>query len=245
MQGVEETIIEVINSQVEQANTMTGYRKPLVGFASAYDPLFDEIKNIVGQHHLHPTELLPDAKTVIAFFIPFAEEIVKANRKGTYVVPEWSIAYTETNKLLERISAKLMDELKVYGIKAVTQKPTDNFNEDDLTASWSHKSVAYVAGLGTFGLNTMLITSAGCAGRLGSLVISEEIAATPRPSEEYCRFLKDGKCKYCVIKCPSGALTTHGIDKQKCWNYMLDKRDPDLDRGCGKCAMGPCALKAF
>lgn len=245
LQDFGETIKKVVNFQVEQANTITCYRKPLIGFASAYDPLFDEIKNIVGQHHLHPTDLLSDAKTVVAFFIPFAEEVIRANRKSAYVAPEWSIAYVETNMLIEKINVKLTDALTEYGVKAVSQKPTDNFDENNLTASWSHKSAAYIAGLGTFGLNKMLITSAGCAGRLGSMVISEEIPATPRPSEEYCQFFKNGKCKYCVIKCPSRALTTHGMDKQKCWNYLLDKRDPDLDRGCGKCAVGPCALKPF
>jgi hypothetical protein len=62
---------------------------------------------------------------------------------------------------------------------AVENEGTHNFNEEDLTAGWSHKSVAFVAGLGTFGVNRMLITPAGCAGRFGSMVISAEIPPTP------------------------------------------------------------------
>lgn len=59
---IAEKITDLINRQVESATTITQYRKPLIGFASAHDPLFDQMKEIVGPHHLHPTELLPTLK---------------------------------------------------------------------------------------------------------------------------------------------------------------------------------------
>ncbi|WP_425801016.1 epoxyqueuosine reductase [Desulfitobacterium sp. Sab5] len=239
-------IENIINDQVKMSQTITSYRKPLVGFASAHDPLFIKMKEIIGTHHLHPCDLLPDAKTVIAFFIPFAEDIIQANRKDPAVAREWSVAYIETNTLIQTISQKIKEELEAEGISAVTQKATHNFNEEDLTALWSHKSAAYVAGLGTFGLNQMLITPSGCAGRFGSLVISAEIPSTSRPSEEYCRYNRDGKCQFCVNHCPTGALRVDGLDKQKCYAHLLavDKQFPDLGLCdvCGKCAMGPCAF---
>jgi len=76
---------------------MTQYRKPLVGFASAHDPLFNQMKKIIGPHHLHPTELLSDAQTVIAFFLPFAKTVVTAHRKDPGIAREWAVAYIETN----------------------------------------------------------------------------------------------------------------------------------------------------
>ena len=75
-----EQVIKLVNYQTENANTLTQYRKPLVGFASAQDPLFDQMKEIIGPHHMHPTELLADAQTVISFFLPFAKTIITANR---------------------------------------------------------------------------------------------------------------------------------------------------------------------
>lgn len=246
MIGLSERIIEIINDQVANAQTVTHYRKPLIGFASAHDPLFSKMKEIIGPHHLYPTDLLPSAKTVVAFFVPFAEGIVKANRADSAVAREWSIAYIETNSLIETISRELEKELASDGISAAVQKATHNFNEQDLTAGWSHKSAAYVAGLGTFGLNQMLITPSGCAGRFGSIVISAEIPPSPRPSEEYCRYIKDGKCQFCVNNCPTGSLTQKGLDKKKCYEHLLkvDKQFPDLGLCdiCGKCAVGPCAL---
>jgi epoxyqueuosine reductase len=127
----------------------------------------------------------------------------------------------------------------------VTQPATHNFNEQDLTAPWSNKSVGFIAGLGTFGINHMLITPYGCAGRVGSTVISAEIPPTPRPTLENCLYIRDSKCQFCVNNCPTGALTLQCLDKHKCYAHLLevDKRFPDLGLCdiCGKCAVGPCA----
>ncbi|GAB6153925.1 epoxyqueuosine reductase [Desulfosporosinus burensis] len=239
-------IIDSINFQVDQAKTLTQYRKPLIGFASVHDPLFNQMKEIIGPHHLHPTELLPDAQTVIAFFLPFTETIVAANRKDSQIAREWAIAYIETNELIATISSELKQVLASQGINVATQPATHNFNEQDLTASWSNKSMAYVAGLGTFGLNHLLITSAGCAGRCGSMVISAEITPSPRPATENCLYIRDSKCQFCVNNCPTGALTLQGLDKHTCYAHLLevDKQFPDLGLCdiCGKCSVGPCAL---
>ncbi|HEY3363409.1 MAG TPA: hypothetical protein VGK06_16720 [Methanosarcina sp.] len=71
----------IIKNTVESSGTETRYREPLIGFASTNDPIFSEIKQIVGLHHLHPKEIFPEAKTVVAFFLPFEKELVKQNLK--------------------------------------------------------------------------------------------------------------------------------------------------------------------
>lgn len=241
-------IQEKIKISVENAGTITRYREPLVGFASAQDHLFTQMKEIIGGHHLHPREMLPEAKTVVAFFLPFAENVVKANRKTAQTAREWAVAYIETNQLIGKICEQLRQELAAHGIKAAAEKATHNFNEEDLTAGWSHKSAAFVAGLGTFGVHRMLITPAGCAGRFGSIVISAEIPPTSRPSGEFCRHYQEGKCLFCVNNCPVGALEVKRLDKKRCYQHLLevDAQFPDLGLCdiCGKCAVGPCALGA-
>lgn len=249
MFSLPDIIMEILNEHVSNVLTVTRYRKPLIGFASANDPLFTLMKEIIGPHHLLSTDLLPNAHTVVAFFLPFTEDLIKAHRNNSKIPREWSVAYIETNALIATISQELKKELASFGISAVTQKATHNFNEQNLTAVWSHKSAAYVAGLGTFGLNQMLITPSGCAGRFGSLIISAEIPPTPRPTVEYCSYKRDGKCQFCVNNCPTGALTLEGLNKQKCYERLLkiDQEFPDLGLCdvCGKCAIGPCALKAL
>ena len=57
---------------------------------------------------------------------------------------------------------------------------THNFDEAKLVSYWSQKHVAYMAGLGKFGLHHMIITEKGCCGRLGSIVTNAKIS---RPKE--------------------------------------------------------------
>jgi epoxyqueuosine reductase QueG len=134
------------------------------------------------------------------------------------------------------------------GIKGATIKATHTFDEKTLAATWSHRSAAFISGLGRFGRNRMLITPVGCAGRYGSVIISEEIAPDLRPEEEFCLNLKDGKCLFCINNCPTKALTLEGIDRHRCHDHLLEVRTdfslrelPGCDV-CGKCVVGPCAI---
>lgn len=243
---IEETIKRVV--EANQKSQKTAYREPLFGYGAADDPLFLKLKTAaVGSGHLLPSELLPEAKTVVAFFLPFTKELVEHNRKHGYIAKSWAEAYIETNALISRCCEELSATLARRGVKAAWQEPTHNFDPVELCAKWSHKHVAYICGLGTFGLHQMLITPAGCAGRFGSLVIDQTLSPTPLALEDACLFLQNGSCQACVKKCPSGALTQEGLDKQKCYCYLLEVDSfysgIGLSDVCGKCAVwGPCAI---
>lgn len=224
----------------------TKYRPPLLGFAPADDPGFDRLKEAVGPGHLHPQDLLPGARTVAAFFLPFTADLIRRHRRDSGISRDWAVAYIETNALINRVCEVLAEKLAEQGVRAAWQKPTHNFDWETLTSFWSHKHVAYLCGLGTFGLHHMLITPAGCAGRLGSLVLDVPLPATPRPAAEYCRHRRGLSCAACVRLCPTGALTADGLDRHRCHRQLLAINDFYHDLGycdvCGKCAVGPCAL---
>ncbi|WP_440956856.1 epoxyqueuosine reductase [Methanosarcina sp. Mfa9] len=240
-------IEKIIKNVASNPGTETRYREPLVGFASAEDPIFDEMKDTIGQHHMHPKEVFPGAKTVVSFFLPFEEKLVDLNWKSPGPVKEWIRAKSETESLIKKINEKLTAELAGEGINAVVPTAAFDYAKSDFDVAWSHKSAAYAAGLGTFGVHHMLITKAGCAGRFGTLLISAEVPPTPRPTEEFCRYKKGERCLICVDRCPAGALKVTGLDREKCLRY-LEKNAlafPELqDMACGKCATGPCALRS-
>lgn len=243
---VETLIYKTIQDMVENSEIKTGYRQPLVGFARANDSLFQEIKDHISEKYLLPSDLLADAKTVVSFFLPFEESIIQSNRSEKEPSLEWLTAYAETNLLLADISEEIIRVLENENIKAVTVKPTDNFDRETLISFWSHKHTAYVAGLGTFGHNKMLITKAGVAGRFGSVVFNQEIQPTERPGTEFCLRHSNQTCTYCINHCPVGALKEEGLDKQKCYlhlnqfKYQLPEIGPC--NACGKCAVGPCGM---
>lgn len=248
MNNLAEGIQKLLEHKTANSGKKTSYRKPLVGFVAADNPGFSEVKKIVTPNHLLPQDILPEAQTVIAFFIPFAWEVVKENRGGAQVAKSWSQAYIDTNQLIGELCQDIHDFLAEKGYKTSWQPATHNFDPLTLESKWSHRSVAYLAGMGSFGLNRMLITPAGCAGRFGSVITSALIAPSPFENVEYCLYKKNKTCTYCVTNCPTGALTLGGIDKKKCYAHLLEVAENFKDLGlcdvCGKCVGGPCAVRS-
>ncbi len=242
-------IVEMIKRDVTEANTVTGYRAPLIGFADAGDPRFRQLREDVEPTHLTPEELLPGARSVVSFFLPFEPWVVKANaRKRKGVAREWAVAYVETNDLIGRITRHLISALAERDVRAAGEPATNNFDPDTLISRWSHKSVAIIAGLGSFGLHHMVITDAGCAGRFGSLVVDTDLPIGAPEPQDRCLYFHDGSCRACVTRCPVEALTKDGIDKQRCWNRCLEVAEVYKQVGkaeaCGKCAIGPCSFES-
>lgn len=221
------------------------FREPIIGYAAADDPLYDQLSDILQVKQLHPKEILPTAKTVVVYFIPHSLAVIKTIQEDNCIVKAWSENYTLGNQVLNKIGERLQSDLQKHGIQVATEPPTDNYDPIELTTKWAHKASAVIAGIGTFGLNHLVITKSGTAGRMGSVVIDAKLLPTTRPDTEYCLYYKTGKCKVCVKKCPSGALTKDGFDRFRCNAYLDGKNIHELEQGCGMCSSGPCASRGF
>ena len=126
-EAIAQSIQALIADCVAAAGTMTRYRTPLVALARADDPRFDELSRLI-PGHLHPRDLLPTARSVCAFFLPFDPQIVESNRPGNLASEGWARAYVETNVLLADICAMLADELGRRGIRVAWEPPTHRFD---------------------------------------------------------------------------------------------------------------------
>ncbi len=236
-------ITHLVSAWTASAGTVTRYRAPLVAFARADDPRFDELLSLV-PGHLHPRDLLPDARSVCVFFLPFSRSVVAANIHGDLASEAWARAYVETNALLADICEQLTNELGKRDILAAWAPPTHNFDPVRLVSTWSHKSVGAIAGLGQFGHHHMLITQAGCAGRLGSIVLDVDVPPTSVGDGAYCSY--DRGCRACIRRCPAGALTELGLDRARCYTQCLENDalfQHWVATVCGKCITAPCALQ--
>jgi epoxyqueuosine reductase QueG len=219
----------------------------LVGIADAADPLFAELKRVVAVDHALPTDLLPQVASVIVYFLPFQPFLGQENdQNGFYAARSWAQAYVSTNALIAAINLRLEQRLAEAGHAAVTTPATHNFDAERLISRWSHKHIAYIAGLGNFGHHQLIITQAGCCGRLGSLVTSMVLEPTPRPHEEWCLSRAGQGCHACVTKCRYGALHKTHFDRHACYRQLLRNdahyQDLPLVDVCGKCGCGvPCS----
>lgn len=189
---------------------------------------------------------------MLVFFLPFQEEIIKSNIEGIESSREWDIANIETNNLIIDINKHLYEKITQMGYTSTILPPTYNYDEEKLISDWSHRHVGYIAGIGTFGINNMLITEQGCCGRMGSIITNMPLTPTTRLKQENCLYKYNGTCKKCIDNCVVNAITANKeypfVDKESCNNQIYNNNIPQYPIGsgdaCGKCMCNtPCSSK--
>ncbi|QNO14217.1 epoxyqueuosine reductase [Alkalicella caledoniensis] len=245
---IKKLIIDFVRDYPKEKELRSMWQEPLVKFSDAEDEMYLKLKEVVSPTHALPKELLPGAKTVIAYFIPFKEYIIQSNIEGKLSSWGWAEAYAETNSLINSLNTHINKELEKLNYRSNILPATHNFDEDILLSDWSHRHVAYISGLGKFGLNNMLITEKGCCGRLGSIVTNLNIEPSTRNNEEYCLYKTSGTCKNCVKQCVNDALKDQFFDRFKCYDMLLENaeihKEVGLADACGKCCVNlPCSTK--
>lgn len=238
---------------------------PLVGFADAHHPEMMALKHLISPAHVMPWDILADATLVIAYFVPFTRELAQTNvRSGTLSSPEWARTYEETNTMFEQLNHYLIEILTAQGYHAGISQEAATFDREKLISYWSQRHIARLAGLGTFGVNNMLITRVGCCGRYSTVVTNLDAAPDTPMREERCLYKRRGTCGICVTHCPSGALTLEGYDRKKCFQVCLQNAAVHNTFGssytkedgtgtnssgsevCGKCVVNvPCAFSGL
>ncbi len=248
-----EVIVDEMNNYVKHNHLNTVeeleidriFEPPLVGIASANDPLFVRLKeaSVVGDAYTLPGEWLEGAKTVISYFLPFSEKIRRANRKKGLPALEWLYGRIEGQEFNAALSTHIMDMINnESSARAVAPSLDPRFEvKDGFISRWSERHTAFIAGLGTFSLSRSLITEKGSAGRCGSIITGLDLPVTKRPYSElyqHCSF-----CGECLERCPSRAIKPvgeekrAGMEKPICRDYINKKIKPRFEPrfGCGKC----------
>jgi epoxyqueuosine reductase QueG len=244
-QGLIKTIEEEVQT-FQQAGTTTRWAKALVGIAAASDPLFPRLKEVVSPSHALPHDLLPGARSVVAFFLPFAPEVGLGNQAGRLASPGWATAYLETNRLIARICRAASQYLLDHGHQAHATPATHNYDPVKMVSDWSHRHVAVITGLGTLGVHNLLITERGACGRLGSIVTTAELEPDPRPEIEGCLSKRGETCLRCVRRCVGQALDAHDFHRGRCQEVLWENERAHPDQPgadvCGKCLVKvPCS----
>jgi epoxyqueuosine reductase len=180
----------------------------------------------------------------------------KTNRRSRkYPSEEWARIRVYGEEFNVALRRHVVQSLKDAGHEAVAPMLAPNWTvvmsqRFSYASSWSERHAAHAAGLGTFGLCDGLITAKGKAIRAGSVVARISIQPTPRPYADhraYCLFYAEGSCGKCIDRCPAGAITKAGHDKEKCRAHLVRSREYVKKTyrfegyGCGLCQVGvPC-----
>lgn len=202
-------------------------------------------REIISPTHYLPQDFLSDCTVVLSYFLPFEDKIGFRNEKGENPDPVWITAYLETNELFSALNYYLIGLCRQWGYSAITPAPAGMVDKEHIYSNWSQRHVAYAAGLGTFGLNNMLITDQGTCGRFYSLITNLPVKADLPVKEERCLYKTSGICGQCVGQCPIHAfMPDYRFDRKRCEAHLSELEQQFGGDACGKCVVGlPCTYQ--
>ena len=233
------------------------FEAPLFAYGSPEDEMYQKLKDSKKanlQYLVLPKEWLSSAKTCIAGFLPFTEQVRFANRGGDWAAREWLYARIEGQALINAMLQYGNTYLKEKQYDTVIPSLSEQFHfienngsndwfpdGTSYTSTWSERHNAYICGLGTFGLSKGLITKKGVAGRYFSWITEANFEKDHRTYSgiyEYCTL-----CGVCIHRCPVRAINERaGKNNDMCAGFLnITSKRFSPRYGCGKCQCGvPC-----
>lgn len=184
----------------------------------------------------HPAGYLPGVKSVITFAYNLGRGAVNNLPVSRN---QYQQEFDAANAILAQAAHKAARFLENKGFDSIALGPEASIGDySRLKGDFSHKHSAVLCGLGSFGINNLIIT-AGHRSRIrlaSVLTVAELDYDKPSVSKE-CE-----KCFKCVKICPSGALdnwkgnysadTGWLINKEKCAHYIFVVNQ---GKRCGMC----------
>ncbi len=181
-----------------------------------------------------PQSIYPETKTVIVIGLPVPLPIVETAPSIYY-----HELYKTINAMLDSKAYEIANFLTEKGHGAI-YLPRDAYGGVEILiekpfAFFSHKHAAYLAGMGSFGHNNVLLTSQyGPRVRFTSIFTTAEIPASTIEIKDLCT-----RCLLCAKNCPVSAIPLNGefpppMDKKLCAIRSEQLRD-EYRSPCGIC----------
>ncbi len=179
---------------------------PLVGFAPVerWQAPPEELPNVLAPwipEEFWPHSIYPEARTVIVIGLPVPLPIVETAPSIYY-----HELYKTVNAMLDSKACEVANFLTEKGYGSI-YLPRDSYGDIKILiekpfAFFSHKHAAYLAGLGSFGHNNVLLTPQyGPRVRFTSIFTSAEIKSDPLKIRDICIH-----CLLCAKNCPVNAF---------------------------------------
>jgi len=160
-----------------------------------------------------PTDIYPDAKTVVVVAKKFPE--------GPFLSKS-TISYTMTNDIILqdviRITCALCIRLEhdcVIAVPIPSDEPYEYWDEEKREGRGilSLRHAGYMAGLGVLGKNTLLANNTfGNRIVLGAALLNVEIESDDLADYDFC----PPDCEICLKNCPAGALDGKRVIQKLC-----------------------------
>ncbi len=181
-----------------------------------------------------PQSIYPETRTVIVIGLPVPLPVLETAPSIYY-----HELYKTINSMLDQRAYELANFLVEKGYGAI-YLPRDAYGDIKILiekpfAFFSHKHAAYLAGLGSFGQNSVLLTPQyGPRVRFTSVFTAAGMDPDPIKIKDLCT-----RCLLCSRNCPVGAIPVKGdfpppVDKKLCAVRSAELRD-EYRSPCGIC----------
>lgn len=147
-------------------------------------------------------------KSIIVFVFPYQN----TNIYGKYITAKFAYGKDYHQVVNEKIT-EVAEELGLNRYEVMVD-----------VSYLDEKLCAYLAGLGTYGKNNLLITPKyGTYVVIGEIVTDEVFEKYDEPIESLCK-----DCDICVTKCPTHALD-NGFDRKSCLSYLTQTTSKNFE----------------
>ncbi|MCL7410401.1 MAG: epoxyqueuosine reductase [Methanosarcinaceae archaeon] len=182
----------------------------------------------------HPHNIFPEAVSVIVIGLPVTLPVIETTPSIYYYE-----LYRTINTMLDQYGYRISNFLNRKGHPSVFV-PRDGYGDisvliNEPTAFFSHRHAAFLAGLGSFGVNNTLLTKEyGPRVRFTSILTSAKLPTDSVMEDDLCT-----RCMGCVRCCPVGAIDKKDypegiIRKDLCSKYSEKLRNRFISP-CGVC----------
>ncbi len=182
-----------------------------------------------------PTEIYPDCRSVIVFARQLPHGLTQVNPRIIYN-HIGDIVKGELDQISYRGSLAI-EQLGGVAVPLPCDSPYEFWDSEKLEGRGliSMRHAARLAGLGSLGKNTLLITREfGNMVMIGAVLTNLDLQSDPL-TEEYCI----SSCRICLDKCPTGALNGLSANQSLCRPYTYGS----TKRGFGVCNCNRCRVR--
>ncbi len=242
---LEKEIRGAVEQFQEREDITCRFGEPVVGYVSVDDVRFDML--FARGFNGHPREIYRPGRTIILYYLPFEEDIVRANEESETPTEEWVRSYYESLWLAMAVNQTIRQVIVGQGRLISNLSNMVSWDDEHCREDWSYKFAAAIAGMGEMGPAGSFHMNGNYGGRVGGMITDGMYADKPQILEgaelqkalekliDPC--LHEGPCSEEMIAvCPGGAITADGIDRNKCSAYCrtLNETTP-VPEVCGKC----------
>jgi len=221
-------------SSVDMAELADRLDIPMMGFADVRMWDVDPVVSANVPAEGRPLSIMPEARTAIVIGMPVQQTVVQTAPSIYY-----RELYNTVNSLLDSTAQRIVNRLTMSGYKAV-YITRDGYHgirglKKEPSAFFSNKHAAYLAGLGTFGINDVIITERFGPRVRFTTILTDMGAECGKPMEkQLCT-----RCMRCSKACPVSAIGTEIYPADKMDKVLCTDHHEELGSHgtspCGRC----------